>query len=438
MDKEELTHLRISYNWKTKTSHLFAAKEWDDNVQWGNYNKSFYVSTTNTLIKECCYYNDNATQKLFAKHNLQKYLSTIINLLEQGKHLFIDCFYCKKYNIRFMNNVHSDILGINNRSHAIRMGGIRRHELGEKEYDVIIDGLNLGRAMSFKNFASKIPCGGTKMTIMMDPVDLDNLGVIGFLSYALDRSRTCTGPDMGFPTELADVMKKHFTTNIVGGPNGPLGPTGKPTAYGAYLATKQAAKFKFGSTTLKGKSIAIQGLGATGYYLAKHYIEDGASLYVADIDEQVCHNFKKENPNANIKIIEPEEILFVDADIFSPCAIGGIITKEIIPKLKFKIIIGCANNQLNASNQEEEFTLARELDKQNILFQVGWWHNVGGVLCGAEEYKNQENASINNVLKKIEEICTKHTWENLTTAKKNGITPTENAYKSTEAVIYQK
>jgi len=85
-------------------------------------------------------------------------------------------------------------------------GGIRRHEKSEDELDVIIDGLNLGRAMSFKNIAGELPMGGIKSTVMMDPLDLDNFQQIGFLAFALDSMRCETGPDMGFPIKMTDVM----------------------------------------------------------------------------------------------------------------------------------------------------------------------------------------------------------------------------------------
>jgi len=434
LDQSGLSHLRISTNWRTDKFQVLAAKEWDDDINWADYNKTFTLSSFLTSSYKC--FGDNETRELFRHYGQEDYLDSVVELLRKGRHLFLDCFTSKKHHIRFMNNVHNDVLGLNNRCHAIRAGGIRRRDPDEEEYNVIIDGLNLGRGMTFKNFAAKIHYGGTKITVMMDPLDLDNMDVIGFLSYCLDRARTFTGPDMGFPVELADVMKKNFTINITGGPKGPLGATGTPTAYGVYLAGKQASKFLFDSVSLQGKKIAVQGLGAVGYPLAERYISEGASLVVCDIDEQISHDLKKKHPDADIRIVQPDEILYADADIFSPAAIGGIIYKEIIPKLRFKIILGGANNLLKASSREEEYDLSKELQKHGILYQIDWFHNIGGILCGCEEYENQENASMERVLKKVEKICTKQTLENLTTAKQRGITPTENAYKNAENIIY--
>lgn len=170
--------------------------------------------------------------------------------------------------------------------------------------------------------------------------------------------------------------------------------------------------------------------------LAGHYVGEGAQLVVTDIDEKAIANLRSKYPEASIDVVEPDEIYSVGADVFSPCAIGGILTEDRIPELKFKVIIGGANNTLKATSQEEEYELARALDKAGILYQIDWWHNVGGVICGAEEYEKQEDASMDNVLAKIGEICTQDTWENLNRAKELGITPTESAYGSVEKMIY--
>ena len=122
--------------------------------------------------------------------------------------------------------------------------------------------------------------------------------------------------------------------------------------------------------------------------------------------------------------------------LLCPCAIGGIITEELIPQLKFKYVFGPANNQLRASSQDEEERLAKLLADRDILFQTEWWHNTAGVLCGAEEYFYGQDATYENLLKKIEAIVPVKTWDNLNKAKELGITPTECAYKTCYDIIY--
>ena len=433
LDKENLNRLKISYDYRTDKIVVYAAKEWENDHDFSRYNKDF--SEPDILTSDLVVYNDKQSREIFKKNGSEEYLNKVINLIREGKHQFIDCYYNKKKNIRFENHAHSDILGRNNRSQAVRAGGIRRHSPQEDEIDVIIDGLNLGRGMSFKNFAARIPFGGSKITVIMDPIDLKDLEAVGFLAYCLDRSRCFTGPDMNFPTELADVMKEHFSINITGGPKGPLGETGVPTAYGVFLAVKEAAKFRWGSDDLKGKKAAVSGLGAVGYYLAEHFIKEGAELFVSDINKDAVARLIDNHPKAEITYIEPEDIIYQEVDILSPCAVGGIFHDENIGKLKAQIIIGGANNQLKASGRDEEVRLANLVKERGILFQEAWWHNGGGVLCGHEEYMMQDNAKMENVLRETEKTC-KFTYQNLEEAHRLGISPTENCYRQVEKFIY--
>lgn len=434
--KAGLTTLKIRYDYKTDTFNLFAAKEWEDDFDFSQYNSTF--SMDGIYTDKATYLNTEAVEALFTIHNQHDYLNEIKTLIRAGKHHGIECYFLKNRNIRFMCNQHSLRLGINNKSHAIMAGGIRRHGLDEPEIEVIIDGLNLGRAMSFKNVAAGLNFGGCKTTVHMDPLDMNDLHTMGFLAFALDRSRCMTGPDMNFPTEMADVMGKHFSVQFTGGPNAPLGETGKPTAYGTFVALKEAVKtyYKNEHETLKGKSIAIQGLGAVGWYMASHIVEAEGHLIITDINETRAQDFKTKYPNANITIVKPDAILTTPADILCPCAMGGIIHEGNIDTLPFKIIFGPANNQLRASSQEQEILLAKKLHQRGILYQIEWWHNTAGVLCGAEEYYFGQSATYDNLIAKIDSIVPQKTAENLAHANQLNITPTESAYLLSEQVIY--
>ena len=86
---------------------------------------------------------------------ISDYLEEVIDLVRQGKHFGIDCFYNKRLDIRYLGNMHNRKRCINNTRHGVMKGGIRRHEKDENELEVIIDGLNLARAMTFKNIAGE-------------------------------------------------------------------------------------------------------------------------------------------------------------------------------------------------------------------------------------------------------------------------------------------
>jgi len=433
---ENLTYLKIRYNWKENEVSLEAGRSWDENIDFSNYNKSFYIQSIMTRNGKVL--NHNEVLSLFAKYELSEYLDSVINLVRKGKHFGMDLYYFKRYDIKFIGNLHSINRGINNKYHAILAGGIRRHEPDEAEIEVVKDGLNLSRAMSYKNIAADLPFGGSKTTVIMETLDLSNFDMLGFLAYSIDSIRTMTGPDMKFPTEMADVMNEHFSMQFTGGPSSILGETGKPTAYGTFLALKEVMQYKYNTKSLKGKKIAVQGLGAVGWWMAKYLLEEDIELLISDIDENRAIELIKSNPNRAITFVNPNEILYSDVDILVPCAMGGIITSENIDSLKCKIIFGAANNQLQAVSPEEEIELSRKLHEKGILYQESWWHNCAGVMAGAEEYIHRNNATYERLVKNIEIIIPYNTRKNLLESEKNGITPTENMYRICEKILYKE
>jgi len=436
LKKENLTTLGIYYNWKSSLVTFRAAREWEEEIDWSKYSRDFTFE--HPLTSHTAYLGHKETLDLFKRYNLTGYLNDVVELIKKGKHQGIECFFDQKQDIHFINNMHSNTLGINNGYHAIRSGGIRRHDTDSREVDVIIDGLNLSRAMSFKNAGAQIPFGGSKLTVQCKPVDLSDHYSIGFLAYALNRTRSFTGPDMGFSPELADVMRSEgYSVNIAGGFDSKVGPTGGPTAYGIYLALKEAAAFKYGTDSLAGKTIVVQGVGAVGYPLVEEYLtKEDTTIYITDISHDPVEKLVARFPG-RVKKIDPDDALTAEADIFVPCAMGGILNEATIKSVKFSIILGAANNQLKASSQKEEIELAKVLEKHGILFQVDWMHNTGGVIAGMEEYIHRERASMKNIREHTEKVCKYGTRKNFEAAKREGITPTERAYKYYSSKIYQ-
>lgn len=435
MKAEGLTSFKIQYDYRTDQFKTEFMKEWEPDLDWSQYNKTFYESSL--MTEDVKYYNTAETRKLFAKYDLEDYLDEVESLIKSGKHFGIEGYYHAGYDILFMSHQHSRKLGINNKSHATLTGGIRRHDKAEAEVDVIIDGLNLGRGMTYKNIAAKINMGGCKQTVTMDPVDLTNMQHIGFLGFCIDRIRVMTGPDMNFPTELADVENENFTMQYTNGPKySVLGETGKPTAYGTYVTLKSALKYKEGSDSLAGKTATLIGLGAVGWYMGGHLLEEVEKLYIADLSEEVCTRFIAEHPGKNIEVIPLEGAYYQECDILVPCAIGGVFSDETIPKLNCKYIWGSANNQLKASSQEEEKRLAKKLADRGILFQTEWFHNTAGVICGYHEYAYGKDAKYENVIAQIDGTMISGTYNNLKEADEKGITPCENLYGTCDKVIY--
>lgn len=439
LDQEGLTTLRIQYDWKTGDSCLQASKDWDEDLDWSRYNHDFYVESVKTKAGRLL--NDGETRAIFEKYGLTAYLAEVLDLLRQGRHFGIDCLYHQGYDIQFLGNMHSRKRGINNTRFGILQGGIRRHPKSDPEIEVIIDGLNLARAMTFKNIAGELPVGGSKSCVVMDELDLNNLKHMGFLGFCIDELRTGTGPDMGFPPEMTDVMKDQgYSVQYTCGPKGPLGASGKPTAYGVYLAMKEAVKFVRGSDDMTGMSFAVQGLGQVGGHLAQYLAEEvkNVKLYVTDVYAPAVRKFidTYQAKGVDVTEVKPDEILFCDVDVVCPCASGGVLDEEAIAKLKCGIIFGGANNQIKASSIEEECRLAKIIADRGILFQTDWWHNTAGVMFGYEEYRHQNEASLDRIYRDIEKVLPKNTRLNLNKAKELGITPTECAYQTCHEEIY--
>ncbi len=434
MEKEGLTTLEIFYDRRADKFLLRGMKEWDDNLHFERYNTDFTVEDILTSD-----YFAVGTQRLissFTKMGLKDYLEHIQTLIKETKCHGIEFYHHRAKNIRAMYCKHVNVLGIKNKHQAIRAGAMRRHELDEPEIDVILDGLNIARAMAYKNAIANIPYGGSKILVQCDPVRLDDFEAMGFLAYVTDRSRSFTGPDMNFEPEMADVINERFTKNFVSGRKSPMGASGGPTAYGVYLAIKEACDFVYGSRDLHHKRVAILGIGEVGYPLAEYLLDEGAGLIVSDRHAEKARRLQDRWGTDRVKHVRPDEIYLVDAEVFSPNATGGIITEDRIKDFKFKIIIGAANNQLNATSKEGELKLAKKLADAGILFVIDWAHNSGGVLCAWAEWLFGKKASFERLKPRIELVCKDQFRELLEEAKATGKTPTELAYQKVEDIVY--
>ncbi len=433
--QEGLNTLKVRYDRFTDKEYITAAKEWDSDIKWTNFNRTFFADSL--LTSDDIRLSDKETRAIFAKYNLSDYLDEVFALLRKGKFFGLDCYYYDKKDIRFTANLHYYDLCINNHDHARYTGGIRRHDRHETEMEVILDGLNLGRVQTYKNVLSGLKYGGGKITVVSDPVDLEDKEELAFLSYALEKVRFFTGPDMRYPVELADCMSEFSGYIQAGMKNNPIGPSGGPTSLGVHAAMKEAIKVHFNKDDgAKDMTVAIMGLGAVGYPMAEYLIADGAKLIVADIDPESAKSLKAKYPDASIEVVDVKDILLTDAEILCPCAIGGVITEAIIPQLKAKMVIGGANNQLDATNTQEEIRLSKMLQDRGILYQECWIMNIGGVMTGAELYRNGADADKDGLFERILDICPKITATNLKEAKEKGITPNENAIQMIEKRIY--
>jgi leucine dehydrogenase len=205
--------------------------------------------------------------------------------------------------------------------------------------------------------------------------------------------RYITAEDVGTTVEDMDLI--HEETNFVTGISPAFGSSGNPspvTAYGVYRGMKAAAKEAFGTDSLEGKVVAVQGVGNVSYNLCRHLHEEGAKLIVTDINkESVARAVESFGATA----VNPDEIYGVDCDIYAPCALGAVINDQTINQIRAKVIAGAANNQLKESVHGDQ------IHEKGIIYAPDYVINAGGVINVADELLgyNRERA-----LKKVETV----------------------------------
>ncbi|TGE37790.1 Glu/Leu/Phe/Val dehydrogenase [Desulfosporosinus fructosivorans] len=274
------------------------------------------------------------------------------------------------------------------------LGGTRMWNY-DCEEDAILDALRLARGMTYKNAAAGLNLGGGKTVIIGDSRTQKNEELFrAFGRYVQSLSgRYITAEDVG--TTVRDMDWVHLETKFVTGVSSSCGASGDPspmTARGVWRGMKAAAKEAYGSDSLNGKTIAIQGLGHVGYYLAKHLHEEGAKLIVTDIHDDVI---KRVVDEMGARVVGCDEIFGVEADIFAPCAMGAVINDETIPQFKFRIIAGAANNILNEDRHGDK------LHELGIIYAPDYVINAGGVINVADEL---EGYNYERALAKVEMV----------------------------------
>lgn len=278
------------------------------------------------------------------------------------------------------------------------LGGTRMWNYASEE-EAILDALRLARGMTYKNAAAGLNLGGGKTVIMGDSRTQKSEELFrAFGRYVQSlNGRYITAEDVG--TTVQDMDWVHLETKFVTGvsSSGASGDPSPMTARGVWRGMKAAAKVAFGQDSLQGKTVAIQGLGHVGYYLAKHLHDEGAKLIVTDIHEDAI---KRVVDETGATVVRPEEIFGVEADIYAPCAMGAVINDETIPQFKFKVIAGAANNVLKEERHGDK------LHELGILYAPDYVINAGGVINVADELEGYDyQRALQNVEKVYDNVA---------------------------------
>lgn len=252
-------------------------------------------------------------------------------------------------------------------------GGCRMWQY-ESEMDAIEDALRLARGMTYKYAAAGVNLGGGKAVIIGDPKRKDREPVFRALGKFINRlgGTYITGEDVG--TTLRDMEYIRMETEyVVTLPTylGGAGDIAPMTAFGTIRAMEACCRRAYGSDSLEGKRVAVQGLGAVGHNVVDQLHERGAVLVITDIDmDKVDAMVAK----YGVEKVNPEAIYDVDCDIFCPCALGAIINDNTLGRLRCRIICGCANNQLK---EERHGDL---LEEKGFVYAPDYITNAGGTI----------------------------------------------------------
>jgi leucine dehydrogenase len=230
--------------------------------------------------------------------------------------------------------------------------------------------------MTWKMAAAGMPRGGGKAVLAVPELPVGEprrrlLRRYGELVASLGGSYRTAG-DMNISPEDLDVVAE--TCSWVYGTTRGGGNSGRGTARGGLHAIRATVEHVYGSPELAGRSVLVQGAGSVGAVLARELAEAGARVLVSDVEEARA-------AATGCETVPPERVLETEADVYSPCAVGGTLNAESIPRLACRAIAGCANNQL-AEPQD-----ADRLRERGILYAPDYVVNAGGIvqLIGLED-----------------------------------------------------
>ncbi len=247
--------------------------------------------------------------------------------------------------------------------------------------EALTDALRLSRGMSYKNAMAGLPLGGGKAVVLANKSRTKTPEMLAAFGASVNGlcGKYVTAEDVGM--SVADMIEISKQTKFVAGlpvEGGAVGgDPGPHTSLGVFLGIKAAVKRALGKDSLNGLHIALQGAGSVAGGVARQAAAEGAKLSIADVDRARAESLAAETGGT---VVTPDDILFVAADVVSPCALGAILTEQSIARLNSPIIAGGANNQLATAED------GRRLQARGILYAPDYVINAGGIINVSTEY----------------------------------------------------
>lgn len=266
------------------------------------------------------------------------------------------------------------IIAIHDTTLGPSLGGTRLRPY-ETEADALTDVLRLSEAMTYKAAAADLDLGGGKAVIIADPDD-KSADLMRSYGQAVDwlGGRYITSVDMN--TGVADMeIIAELTEHVVGREDG-LGDPSPVTAEGVFSGIEACVEHRYDTGDLSDRHIVIQGIGKVGRGLVERLLDAGATVTVSDINDEKVNQYADEH---GLEVVAPEVVYDEPCDIFAPCAIGGVLNDETIPRLECDIVAGGANNVLETRSH------AATLKNRDILYAPDYVINAGGLITVATE-----------------------------------------------------
>lgn len=263
--------------------------------------------------------------------------------------------------------------------------------------DALTDALRLSRGMSYKNAMAGLPLGGGKSVIIADEKRTKTPEMLHVFGKAVDHlcGRYVTAEDVG--VSVADMIEIRRQTPFVAGlpvEGGDVGgDPGPHTSLGVFLGIKAAVRRALGKDSLAGLHIVLQGAGSVATGVAAHAATEGARLSIADVDPAKAQKLADATGG---KVVGADEVLGIEADVLSPCALGAILDEQTIPALRVPVVAGGANNQLAKPGD------GLRLHDRGILYAPDYVINAGGIINVSTEYLRDGDSSL--VRQRIEGI----------------------------------
>lgn len=272
-------------------------------------------------------------------------------------------------------------IAVHNTSLGPAMGGTRIFNYTTPEA-ALEDALRLSKAMTYKSAMAENGLGGGKAVIIGDAKKIKTPELLKAYGKAVDSLKGIyiAAEDVGTTTDDMSIIST--VTSYVGAlpTDKSSGDPSRFTAWGVSRGMRAVAQKLWGNDCLRKKVVAIQGLGSVGSKLANILFWEGAYLIICDKDPEVVHEHAC---LYGAQVVDPEEFAGLQCDILAPCAMGGVINQETLPKLRCKAVAGAANNQLLTPD------MGQALMDKHILYAPDYVINAGGIINASVEYESE-------------------------------------------------